>query len=303
VWKTAFGWQRLPPTAVALGRQRTARRAVLRRGLIAVGAIALLLWTLLPLYVLVMVSVVDREELLNRPGHLFPQAPNLDQYRYLLKVSLLPPEGGFIATAGYNKLPLEGWVNSALVALAVVPLTLAIALPAAYAFSRFQFRYRLVLLTALVLTRAYPPVSVLLPFDYILTRLNLTGHLPAIAVSHLTLTIPLIAWIMSGFFAALPRNLEPAARIDGLTRFQALVKIVLPVSRHGLAAAAVIAFLTSWNEFFFALILANGTSAQTAPLDVQYSGAAYIVLSILPALALALLFQRSIRSLNIVDPL
>jgi multiple sugar transport system permease protein len=214
-------------------RRYSAWRVGLRRGLIAVGAIALLLWTLLPLYVLVMVSVVDRQELLNRPGHLFPHAPDLDQYRSLLKVRLLPPEGGLIASAGYNKLPLEGWVNSALVALAVVPLTLAIALPAAYAFSRLQFRYRIALLTALVLTRAYPPVSVLLPFDYILTRLSLTGNLPAIAVSHLTLTIPLITWIMCGFFAALPRNLEPAARIDGLTRFQALVRIVLPLSRQG----------------------------------------------------------------------
>jgi multiple sugar transport system permease protein len=289
--------------ALRRSQRHTAQRVVLRRGLIAVGAVALLVWTLLPLYVLVMVSVVDREELLTRPGHLFPHAPNLDQYRYLLKVTLLPPEGGLIATAGYNKLPLEGWVNSALVALAVVPLTLAIALPAAYAFSRFQFRYRILLLTALVLTRAYPPVSVLLPFDYLLTRLNLTGNLPAIAVSHLTLTIPLITWIMSGFFAGLPRGLEPAARIDGLTRFQTLVRIVLPLSRQGLAAAAVIAFLVSWNEFFFALILANGTAAQTAPLDVQYSGAPYVVLSILPALVLALVFQRSIRSLNIVDPL
>src|SRR5882672_11024270 len=109
---------------------------MVRRGVIGVGAVALLIWTLVPLYALVMVSIVDREELLTRPGNLYPHAPNLNQYIYLLKVRWLPPEGGLIASAGYNALPLDGWINSTLVALAVVPLTCAISLPAAYAFSR-----------------------------------------------------------------------------------------------------------------------------------------------------------------------
>src|SRR5438445_4618079 len=127
-----------------------------------------------------MVSIVDREELLTRPGNLYPHAPNLNQYIYLLKVRWLPPEGGFIASAGYNALPLDGWVNSTLVALAVVPLTFAIALPAAYAFSRLRFRYRNWLLAGLVLTRAYPPVSVLVPFAYLFTRMGLTGGIPGL---------------------------------------------------------------------------------------------------------------------------
>jgi multiple sugar transport system permease protein len=268
-----------------------------------VGALGLLVWTLVPLYSLVMVSVVNREELLTRPGNLFPHAPNLHQYSYLLQVQVLPPEGGLIATAGYNALPLQGWLNSTLVALAVVPLTLAISLPAAYAFSRLRFRYRNWLLAGLLLTRAYPPVSVLVPFAYLFTRMGLTGGLPGLIAAHLTLSIPLITWIMTGLFSALPRNLEHAARIDGLTRLQTLVWVVLPISRYGLAAASVIAFITTWNEFFFALILTNGSHSQTAPLNVAYAGAPYIVLSILPCLVLALLFQRSIRSLNIVDPL
>jgi multiple sugar transport system permease protein len=284
-------------------RLNAARSGLLHRCILGVGAAALLVWTLVPLYSLGMVSIVNREELLSRPGNLYPRAPNLSQYSHLLQVRLLPAEGGLIASAGYNALPLGGWLNSTLVALAVVPLTLVISLPAAYAFSRLQFRYRTCLLVALLLTRAYPPVSVLVPFAYLFTRMGLTGGLPGLVVAHLTLSIPLITWIMSGFFAALPRNLENAARLDGLTRFQALVRVVLPLSRHGLAAASVIAFLTTWNEFFFALILTNGSHAQTAPLNVAYAGPAYVVLSILPALVLALLFQRSIRSLNIVDPL
>jgi multiple sugar transport system permease protein len=276
---------------------------LVRSGLLGVGALALLVWTLVPLYALVMVSIVDREELITRPGNLYPHAPNLRQYFSLLQVHFFPAGGGLIESAGYNALPLEGWLNSALVAAAVVPLTLAISLPAAYAFSRLRFRFRNWLLAGLVLTRAYPPVSVLIPFDYFFTRIGLTGGLLGLVIAHLTLTVPLITWVMSGFFGALPPNLERAARIDGLTRLQALVRVVVPLSLHGFAAATVIAFITTWNEFFFALILTNGSHSQTAPLNVAYAGAPYIVLSILPALVLALWFQRSIRSLNIIDPL
>src|SRR3954447_11927715 len=281
---------------------RSARRRACRwlgRGGIALAALALLVWTLLPLYWLVMMSVVNRTEPLNQPANPYPHEPSLRQYAYALEVRLFPPEGGLIAPAGHNALPMQGWLNSLLVALAVVPLPLAVALPAAYAFSRFRFRYRRTLLAVLVLTRAYPPISVLIPFAFIMTRAGLDHSLAGLAFTHLSLTIPLVTWIMVGFLAGLPHTLERSARIDGLTRWQTLWRIIFPMARPGLAACAVIAFLVTWNEFFFALILTNGSSAQTAPLNVPTGGPAYIALSMLPALVLAILFQRSIRSLNI----
>jgi multiple sugar transport system permease protein len=297
--------RRSEPIVVGSFARATRRRGreLVRAGVLLVGAVALAVWTLLPLYWLVSVSIVDHATLLSRPGPLYPQGPHLGQYAYLLKVYPLPASGGLLATAGYNELALTGWLNSIVLAVAVVPVTMAIALPAAYAFGRLRFRFRFGLLLGLVLTRAYPPISVLIPFAYVFMRLDLDRSLYGLAISHLSLTVPLITWIMTGFFASIPPNLERAARVDGLSRLGALVRVLIPIARPGLAACAVIAFLTTWNEFFFALILTNGSGAQTAPLNVATSGPAYVAMSTLPAMALTLLVQRSIRALNIVDPL
>src|SRR6476661_8514602 len=100
------------------GWARPAAVGLVRSGLIGVGALALLVWTLVPLYALIMVSIVDREELITRPGNLYPHAPNLRQYISLLQVHFFPAGGGLIASAGYNDLPLQGWLNSTIVALA-----------------------------------------------------------------------------------------------------------------------------------------------------------------------------------------
>jgi multiple sugar transport system permease protein len=293
-----------PTTAGSIARStRRHGRGIVRTAVLFVGIVALAAWTLLPLYWLVTVSIVDHASLLTRPGPLYPHEPHLKQYAYLLNMRVLPEGGGLLASAGYNELALTGWLNSVVLALLVVPATMAVALPAAYAFGRLQFRFRLGLLAALVLTRAYPPVSVLIPFAYFFGKIDMDRSLIGLAIAHLALTVPLITWIMTGFFATIPPNLERAARVDGLSRLGALLHVLIPIARPGLAACAVIAFLTTWNEFFFALILTNGSGAQTAPLNVATSGPAYVVLSTLPPMVLTLLVQRSIRALNIVDPL
>jgi len=118
-----------------------------------------------------------------------------------------------------------------------------------------------------------------------------------------TLNIPIVMWLMRSFFKDLPFELIECAMLEGAPHHIVFTKIVLPLSKVGLATTAFLLVILTWNEFFFALILTNGSHSQTAPLNVAYAGAPYIVLSILPALVLALIFQRSIRSLNIVDPL
>ncbi len=291
-----------PFSVISRISQRHARGLV-RKSAIAVGAGLLVFWTLAPIYWLLVVSTVNRETLLSTPVPLLPQSPHLGQYRYLLNMHLFPEPGVVVASSGYNELALQGWVNSLILALVVVPVTMAIALPAAYAFGRLQFRFRISLLAVLVMTRAYPPISVLIPFSFLFIQLNLDKSLFGLALSHLSLTVPLATWIMTGFFASIPVNLERAARVDGLTRMGALVRILIPLSSSGLAACAVIAFITTWNEFFFALILTNGSHAQTAPLNTATSGPAYVVMSMLPTIGLTLLVQRSIRSMNIVNPL
>jgi multiple sugar transport system permease protein len=282
---------------------RRNRRRLLRAALIYTGLGLLLAWTLLPLYWLLFVSVVNREELLNRPTHFIPHAPHLRQYLWLVQLQLFQPDGGLLSGTGPNDLVLLGWRNSLLLALLVVPLTLAVALPAAYALGRLRFRRKTGLLLVLVFSRSFPPMTILIPFAYLYMKLGLQGSLPALAAVHMTLTVPLVTWVMSGFFASLPQNLERAARIDGLTRWGALWHVLVPIARPGIAACAVIAFIITWNEFLFAMINTSGTNAQTAPLNVGTAGPAFIALSMLPCMALALVFQRRIRSLNIVNPL
>jgi multiple sugar transport system permease protein len=140
--------------------------------------------------------------------------------------------------------------------------------------------------------------------------MGLLGTLQGLILLHLTITLPVVIWIMTGLFAALPRFAEREARLDGCSRFQAFLRVMLPMAASGIAASALIAFLTSWGEFSFALVLTGGTTAQTLPpvlsgMFYQAFGepgelAAAALLGMIPPLVLAAIFQRHIRQLNIV---
>jgi multiple sugar transport system permease protein len=276
-------------------------RSPLRAAGLALAVLALLTWTLVPFYWLIVQSLLSKAEQVGSAPALFPRAPHLGQFQQLLNLRLLPSQGGLLAPTAGNAAQLEGCLNSLVVALAVVPLTLAVAAPAAYAFGRLRFRFRTSLLVTLVLTRASPPISVAIPFTYLFLVTGLMGSRLGLVLVHLSITVPLVAWVMSGFFAALPSSLEAAGRADGLTRLQVLTTVWLRLARPGLAAYAVVAFLASWNEYFFAWALTSGTPAQTAPLIAEASAPAFILLTLLPPLALV--FQRTIRSMNLVSPL
>jgi multiple sugar transport system permease protein len=283
-----------------------------RRVVIYVGAALLLLWSLLPIYWLVNSSLMFKEEFISRPAHLYPQTPTITTYLRMFSLPARGLNGEPLDPVGQSTLVRAGWLNSTLVAIPTTALTLLIALPVAYALGRLRFRHRGALLFGLVSTRAYPPIAVLIPFSYLFALVGLQATIVGLIIIYLTVTIPLIAWIMSGFFASLPRSAEAAARVDGLTRWQAFWKVMLPMSMPAVAACAAISFVSCWNEFTFSLILATGSKAQTYPptlagMFYNYSFpnevAAASVLGLLPPAILAFLFQSRIRSLNIVNPL
>ena len=271
----------------------------------------LVVWSLIPIYWLANMSLMFKPELLSVPTHLYPHEPTISNYTRLFGASAQGP-GGELPPVGQAPLIRRGLVNSGVVALVVVALTMLVALPVSYALGRLNFRGKTAMLFTIITSRSYPPIAVVIPFFYLYSRANLQGTLRGLILIYLTATIPMIVWVMTGFFASLPRTVEAAARVDGNTRWQAFYRVILPMSWPGMAVAAAIAFMVCWNEFAFAQILAAGSKAQTFPptlstmffqISQPTEMAAASIIAIVPPAVLAYLFQRRIQSLNLVDPL
>ncbi|MDW8227486.1 MAG: carbohydrate ABC transporter permease [Anaerolineales bacterium] len=189
--------------------------------------------------------------------------------------------------------------NSAIVGTVTVAISLLLGAPAAYAFSRFRtggngLRF------AILLAQMLPPAILIVPFFIILYQLRLLDSLWGVIASHLTFILPLVTWFLIGFFEDLPRDLEEQAMVDGCTRWQAFYKVVLPVIRPGLGAAALFGFILSWNDLFYALLL-TGKYSSTLPVGIAgfwtFRGiemgrmSAAIILAILPVIVLSFFVQ------------
>ncbi|MFN8662605.1 MAG: carbohydrate ABC transporter permease [Thermomicrobiales bacterium] len=282
-----------------------------RRVFTYLAAIILVIWTLFPIYWLLNMSLMFKPELLSVPTHLWPHEPTFSNYTRLFGASAMGP-GGELPPIGQAASIRRGLVNSAIIAVAVTALTMLVALPVAYALGRLQFRGRGALLFAIIGSRSYPPISIVVPFFFLYSKAGLQGTLQGLVLIYLTLTVPMVVWVMTSFFGSLPRTVEAAARVDGNTRFQAFTRVILPMSWPGISVATAISFLICWNEFTFSQILAAGSTAQTFPpalstMFFQVSQpnemAAASIIAIIPPAILAYLFQKRIRSVNLVDPL
>ena len=160
---------------------------------------------------------------------------------------------------------LKSLWNSLAIAGASTLLALLIGAPAAYAFSRFRFRGKEQLAFYFLTARMAPPIAVILPFFLISRDLGVLDTKLVLIVAYMTFNFAFVIWLLRGFFAEIPTELDEAAMVDGCTRFGAFARVVLPLAAPGLAAAAIICFIFSWNEFLFALILTN-LSAKTLPV-------------------------------------
>jgi len=191
-------------------------------------------------------------------------------------------------------------LNSLIVGLVTVGISLAAGSLAAFAFSRFNVGgnpARFLVLLAQML----PPSVLIVPLFLIVYHTKLIGSIWAAVISHLTYILPLVTWFLIGFFDDVPRELEEAARVDGCNDWQALFKIVLPAVRPGLGAAGLFAFVLSWNDMFYALLLTSGDQ-RTLPVGIAgywtFRGvemgqmSAAIILAIVPMIILSFFVQR-----------
>jgi multiple sugar transport system permease protein len=139
--------------------------------------------------------------------------------------------------------------------------------PAAYAITRYRTPSGRIFVVAALVTRMVPTIAVGAPLVETMRRLGISDTTIGLAIAHTTISLPLSIWLMSSFFEAVPVELEEAAKVDGSDRLQALRYVVLPVVSGGLAVTAIFAFLASWNEFLFALLLTS-VRAQTTPIVI-----------------------------------
>jgi multiple sugar transport system permease protein len=157
--------------------------------------------------------------------------------------------------------------NSAVVSIVSTLLAMLVGVPGAYALSRTTLRAEGQLSLLILASRMAPPIAFTIPYFLVYRHLGLLDTRTGLVIIYLTFNLSLVVWLMRSFFDATPRALEEAAWIDGASLWQGFFKIILPLSGPGLAATAILCFLYSWNDFFFALILTR-TEAMTAPVAV-----------------------------------
>ena len=272
--------------------------------------LVVLLWTLLPIYWFFKISLLTPDEIARFPPPLYPLEPTPAAFLNIFGFDYTLADGTVRRGSGQAAQILRGLGNSLIVSFVVTIVTLVVVVPLAYVFARLEFRHKNTLLFAILLAVALPPVSTLIPFYAMYIRLGLAGTLSGLILVTLTITIPFVTWMLIGYFRNLP-PIERLARIDGYSRFETFLYIVAPLGKSGIAVAAVIAFLFAWNEYTYALVLVNGTSANTLPTAI--SGflfqhpepshlAASLALSILPPALVAFFLQRHIAEMNLVDP-
>lgn len=194
------------------------------------------------------------------------------------------------------------YLNSLIVALGSVIVALPFAAMTGYAFARFKTGGRTARFLVLA-TQMLPPVAIVLPAFALFRVFGLTNSVPGLTLAYAAINLPFLTWILMGFFEGIPVDLEWAAQTDGATPWGAFWRIVLPVSLPGIAAAGVLGFILSWNEFLFALVL-TGPRTATVPValaalqtsnGVQIAKvSAGVVLAILPLVVASRFIQRFI---------
>jgi multiple sugar transport system permease protein len=224
-----------------------------------VWLVALLAFAVIPMVWMLSTSLKGQFAALSQPPEWIPSHPTLEQYQ-----TLLSPTG----TVG--PVFLRYFLNSMIVSASTTVLGVLIAIPAAYAFSRFQFPGRDVLFFAVLVRNMFPVVVFLIPLFILMRALHLINTHWSLILTYMTFGLPLSIWLLKGFYDNIPEELERAARIDGASRFKAFWLIIMPLSSPGIIATAIYAFIGAWNEYVYALTFLNSENLLTLPVGLQH---------------------------------
>jgi len=237
--------------------------ATTRRWLLLALAVALLAIVLFPIYWMFVTSVLPSKLVLSRAP---PLVPPLDALSFSSYAEV------------FRRRPVLTWIlNSAMVVAGSTLLSLAIATLAGYSLSRFNTPAQRAAGATLLLSKMLPSSLIVIPFFVMFTGLGLTDTIAGLVLANVAVGVPFATWMMKGFFDTLPRELEAAAEVDGATRLQALLLVVLPLARPGLAACGIYLAIVAWSEFVFARTLVTKPENWLVTVGLQSFVGEYLV--------------------------
>ena len=280
-------------TGKALAKPKTATRRKKRpegkqSPWLYLAVAGIVVFCLFPFYWLVNISLKTGADLSG--SALVPPSPSLRNYTSIFE------NADFIAALR----------NSAIVALTTTILALIVGSFCAYAIARLKFRFKFLLLAAVLSITTFPQIAIAAPIFKLWTDVGLFDTRTGLIIPYLTFALPLAIYILVSFFKEIPKDLEEAALVDGATHFQAFYKVVIPLAAPGMATAGILTFIFAWNEFLLAVTLTSSSEARTVPAAIAFFtgsvkfeqplgtiSAASVVISV-PLILLVLLFQKRI---------
>jgi multiple sugar transport system permease protein len=258
-----------------------------------------LVYTLLPIVWLFLSTIQTEASLLTLPTQVIPRDVTLTNYVDIFKPAAFGQNSG-------ESTFLLALRNSVVVCIGTTTVAMIFGTLAAYAFARFNIPHKRKLLLVVLGSQLLPAVSVIIPLFRMFNGAGLLDSLLALILAYSTFSMPFVVWIMSGYFQSVPRELEEAARIDGASRWQAFLRVALPLALPGLSATAIFTILNAWDEFFFALIFTSTYASKTLPVALaEFIGRHSVnwgllvtggFIASLPPILLALVFYRYIVS-------
>ncbi|MCA0339863.1 MAG: carbohydrate ABC transporter permease [Proteobacteria bacterium] len=240
--------QRQDRVARAGRSRKPLRKTIAKIGLYA-AVIAICVYSFFPIYWMVISSVRPME-------------------RLFLDASLVfwPPDFASYTSLFQQTNYLVNFMNSVLMAVGTIAISLILSAFIAYGATRLRFRGKTTLVASMLFAYMFPPLMLAIPMAAAFRWAGLTDSLWGLLIAHLAISLPLAVWLLWGFFKAMPFDLEEAAMVDGCSQFEAFVKVVLPLSAPGLITVGIFSFLLSWADYVFALILIMGDQHKTLPV-------------------------------------
>ena len=217
-----------------------------------------------PVIWMFLTSVMRPVDLTAKPLRLIPQSITFDRFRQIF-ASESSSDPAYVF-----RIALK---NSFLIAVSVTLLSLAVGTLSAYAFAHVRFRGKNTLMLLILFTYMLPPAAMIIPLYRIYNQLGWLDKRWPLVILYLSFIVPFIIWVMQDFFGSISRSFEEAAQVDGATRLQTLLYIFLPIARPGAIATGILAFLMSWDEFFYSLIFTSSLSSKTMPVAIaEFNG-------------------------------